>query len=52
MFRIETNNNFNKSNLWSLNDSGTLEFSYKDEILAQYQNLFKTIFLTLATILF
>lgn len=45
MFRIETNNNnFNKSNLWSLNDSGTLEFSYKDEILSQYQNLFKTIF--------
>lgn len=44
MFRIEANNNFNKSNLWSLNDSGTLEFSYKDEILAQYQNLFKTIF--------
>jgi hypothetical protein len=45
MFRIETNNNnFNKSNLWSLNDSGTLEFSYKDEILGQYQNLFKTIF--------
>ena len=44
MFRIEANNNFNKSNLWSLNDTGTLEFSYKDEILAQYQNLFKTIF--------
>lgn len=44
MFRIERNNNFNKSNLWSLNDTGTLEFSYKDEILAQYQNLFKTIF--------
>ena len=45
MFRIERNNdNFNKSNLWSLNDSGALEFSYKDEILAQYQNLFKTIF--------
>lgn len=44
MFRIEANNNFNKSNLWSLNDSGTLEFSYKDEILSQYQNLFKTIF--------
>lgn len=44
MFRIERNNNFNKSNLWSLNDSGNLEFSYKDEILAQYQNLFKTIF--------
>ena len=45
MFRIERNNdNFNKSNLWSLNDGGTLEFSYKDEILAQYQNLFKTIF--------
>lgn len=44
MFRIEANNNFNKSNLWSLSDSGTLEFSYKDEILAQYQNLFKTIF--------
>ena len=45
MFRIErNNNNFNKSNLWSLNDSGALEFSYKDEILAQYQNLFKTIF--------
>ena len=47
MFRIERNNStndFNKSNLWSLNDSGTLEFSYKDEILAQYQNLFKTIF--------
>lgn len=44
MFRIEANNNFNKSNLWSLNDSGALEFSYKDEILAQYQNLFKTIF--------
>ena len=44
MFRIEANNNFNKSNLWSLNNTGTLEFSYKDEILAQYQNLFKTIF--------
>ena len=44
MFRIEANNNFNKSNLWSLNDSGNLEFSYKDEILAQYQNLFRTIF--------
>ena len=44
MFRIEANNNFNKSNLWSLNDSGILEFSYKDEILSQYQNLFKTIF--------
>lgn len=44
MFRIERNNDFNKSNLWSLNDTGTLEFSYKDEILAQYQNLFKTIF--------
>lgn len=47
MFRIERNNStndFNKSNLWSLNDTGTLEFSYKDEILAQYQNLFKTIF--------
>lgn len=44
MFRIEANNNFNKSNLWSLSDSGNLEFSYKDEILAQYQNLFKTIF--------
>lgn len=44
MFRIERNNDFNKSNLWSLNDTGMLEFSYKDEILAQYQNLFKTIF--------
>jgi hypothetical protein len=45
MFRIEANNNnFNKSNLWSLSDSGNLEFSYKDEILNQYQNLFKTIF--------
>ena len=46
MFRIERNNdNFNKSNLWSLNDGGTLEFSYKDEILAQYQNLFRGPFL-------
>ena len=45
MFRIERNNdNFNKSNLWSLNDSGELEFSYKDDILAEYQSLFKTIF--------
>lgn len=43
MFRIEREIQ-DKSNLWSLNDSGNLEFSYKDEILAQYQNLFKTIF--------
>ena len=41
MFRIEKDIQ-DKSNLWSLNDSGNLEFSYKDEILAQYQNLFKT----------
>ena len=47
MFRIETNNSsngFDESNLWSLSDNGVLQFSYKDEILGQYQNLFKTIF--------
>lgn len=47
MFRIETNNpsnGFDGSNLWSLSDNGVLQFSYKDEILGQYQNLFKTIF--------
>lgn len=43
MFRIEREIQ-DKSNLWSLNDSGVLEFSYKDDILAEYQNLFKTIF--------
>ena len=43
MFRID-NKIAQNTNLWSLNDSGELEFSYKDDILAEYQNLFKTIF--------
>ena len=43
MFRIEKEIQ-DKSNLWSLSDSGNLQFSYKDDILAEYQNLFKTIF--------
>ena len=43
MFRIEREIQ-DKSNLWSLSDTGNLEFSYKDDILAEYQNLFKTIF--------
>ena len=43
MFRIDDKIAQN-TNLWSLNDSGELEFSYKDDILAEYQNLFKTIF--------
>lgn len=43
MFRIEKNIQ-DKSNLWSLSDTGNLQFSYKDDILAEYQNLFKTIF--------
>ena len=43
MFRIDDKIAQN-TNLWSLNDSGELEFSYKDDILAEYQSLFKTIF--------
>lgn len=43
MFRID-NKIAQNTNLWSLNDSGELEFSYKDDILAEYQSLFKTIF--------
>ena len=43
MFRIDDKIAQN-TNLWSLNDSGQLEFSYKDDILAEYQSLFKTIF--------
>lgn len=43
MFRIEREIQ-DKSNLWSLTDTGNLQFSYKDDILAEYQNLFKTIF--------
>lgn len=43
MFRIEREIQ-DKSNLWSLSDTGNLVFSYKDDILAEYQNLFKTIF--------
>ena len=43
MFRIDDKIAQN-TNLWSLNDSGELEFSYKDDILSEYQSLFKTIF--------
>ena len=43
MFRIDDKIAQN-TNLWSLNDNGELEFSYKDDILAEYQSLFKTIF--------
>ena len=43
MFRIDDKIAQN-TNLWSLNDSGELEFSYKNDILAEYQSLFKTIF--------
>ena len=43
MFRIDDKIAQN-TNLWRLNDSGELEFSYKDDILAEYQSLFKTIF--------
>ncbi|MDD5786038.1 baseplate J/gp47 family protein [Campylobacter lanienae] len=43
MFRID-NKIAQNTNLWSLNDSGELEFSYKDDILSEYQSLFKTIF--------
>lgn len=43
MFRIDDKIAQN-TNLWSLNDRGELEFSYKDDILAEYQSLFKTIF--------
>ena len=43
MFRIDDKIAQN-TNLWSLNDSGELEFSYKDDILAEYESLFKTIF--------
>lgn len=43
MFRIDDKIAQN-TNLWNLNDSGELEFSYKDDILAEYQSLFKTIF--------
>lgn len=43
MFRIDDKIAQN-TNLWSLNDSGELEFSYKDDILVEYQSLFKTIF--------
>ena len=43
MFRID-NKIAQNTNLWSLNDRGELEFSYKDDILAEYQSLFKTIF--------
>lgn len=43
MFRIEKEIQ-DKSNLWSLSDTGNLQFSYKDDILSEYQNLFKTIF--------
>ena len=43
MFRIDDKIAQN-TNLWSFNDSGELEFSYKDDILAEYQSLFKTIF--------
>ena len=43
MFRIDDKIAQN-TNLWSLNESGELEFSYKDDILAEYQSLFKTIF--------
>ena len=35
MFRIDDKIAQN-TNLWSLNDSGELEFSYKDDILAEY----------------
>lgn len=32
-------------NLWSINETtGLLEFKYKDDILTEYQNLFKTLF--------
>lgn len=43
MFRIDDKIAQN-TNLWSLNDNGELEFSYKDDILSEYQSLFKTIF--------
>ena len=43
MFRIDDKIAQN-TNLWNLNDSGELEFSYKDDILSEYQSLFKTIF--------
>ena len=43
MFRIDDKIAQN-TNLWSLNDRGELEFSYKDDILTEYQSLFKTIF--------
>ncbi|EIT8306525.1 baseplate J/gp47 family protein [Campylobacter coli] len=44
MFRIETALD-NNSNLWSFNqETNQLEFAYKDDILSEYQALFKNIF--------
>ncbi|EQA3509766.1 baseplate J/gp47 family protein [Campylobacter jejuni] len=44
MFRIETALD-NNSNLWSFNqETNQLEFAYKDDILSEYQSLFKNIF--------
>ena len=44
MFRIENALN-NKSNLWSFNkETNQLEFAYKDNILSEYQTLFKNVF--------
>lgn len=44
MFRIETALDSN-SNLWSFNqETNQLEFAYKDDILSEYQALFKNVF--------
>lgn len=44
MFRIETALD-NNSNLWSFNqETNQLEFAYKDDILSEYQALFKNVF--------
>lgn len=44
MFRIETALD-NNSNLWSFNqETNQLEFAYKDDILSEYQSLFKNVF--------
>lgn len=34
----------NNSNLWSLDENNRLVFSYKDDLLAEYQDLFKSLF--------
>lgn len=44
MFRIETALD-NNSNLWNFNqETNQLEFAYKDDILSEYQALFKNVF--------